>query len=82
MDAAFATHGINRHDVAVMELRRGMNFIVKSLQMLGVECRGEGQHLQGHAPAQGKLQGLVNNPHATPADFVHNLKVAEGVGFD
>jgi hypothetical protein len=36
-----------------------------------------GQDLQGHAASQRDLLGLVNHPHAAPADLAHDPVVAE-----
>ena len=80
MDAPLATDGVDGHDVRVMQLRGGLRFVVKALQMLGVKGGREGQNLKRHAPAQGQLQRFVDNAHAAAADLAHDLEVAERIG--
>ena len=77
IDAAFAADGIDRHDVGVMQMRGGLGLVLEAVQVLGVERRGKGQHLQSHPAPEGKLHGLVDNPHTAPADLAEDAEIAQ-----
>jgi hypothetical protein len=76
VDAAIAADAVDRHDVAVLQVRR-LGLVLEALQLPGVQGRGERQHLQGHAPLQRELHRLVNHPHAAPADLAENAVIAQ-----
>src|SRR5262249_32698134 len=38
----------------------------------------EGQDLERHAPAERDLDGLIDNPHAAPANLAYQAKVTQG----
>ena len=46
MHAPLAADREDRHDVGVVQLRRGLGLDLEPLQLPGVERRGERQHLQ------------------------------------
>ena len=77
MDAALAADEVDRHDVRVMQLGGRLRLVLEALQLPGVERGGERQHLQGHAPAERELLGLVDDAHAAPADLADDAEVAE-----
>ena len=43
-------------------------------------CRLSGQDLQGHVTAEALLHGLVDDPHAAPADLAEDPIVAQSLG--
>ena len=44
--AALAADAEHRHDVRVIQARRGLCFVLESLQLPGIERRGKRQHLE------------------------------------
>jgi hypothetical protein len=48
------------------------------LQLLGVQGRGEGQHLQCHRPAERDLLRLVDDPHAAATNLAEDAEVPQG----
>src|SRR5262249_2044194 len=79
VDAAFAADGEDGDDVGVVQLGGGAGLVLEALQLAGVEGGGEGQHLEGDAPAQRQLHGLVDHAHATAADLAHQRVIAQGL---
>ena len=75
--AAIGAHGMHRHDVRVMQVGRRLRFLLEARQLLGIEGGGEGEHLEGDAPAQRNLLRFVDNAHAAPADLADDAKIAE-----
>ena len=69
----------DRHDVGVMHPRRGFCLTLKSDLRRGISRARSGQHLEGDAPAQGLLLGLVDDAHAAAADLAEDAVVAEPV---
>jgi hypothetical protein len=70
----------DRHDVGVVQPGRRPRLALEAAQLLGV---GEGvrrQDLEGHAPAERLLLGLVDDPHAAVADFTKDAEVAQLLG--
>ena len=78
MGAALAADGEDRHDVGVVQLRRRLGLVLETLQLAGVQCRRERQHLEGDATAQRQLHRLVDDAHAAAADLADDVKIAEG----
>ena len=79
MHAALAAYGVHGHDIGVMQLGGGLGFVVETLQLLGVEGGGEGQHLQGHAASQRQLHRFIDDAHAAATDLAQDGKIAEGI---
>ena len=67
----------DRHDVGVMHPRRGLRLALKADLRRGVARARPGQHLEGDAPAQGLLLGLVDDAHAAAADLAQDAVVAD-----
>ena len=83
VDTSVATDVEDRHDVRVVQLRRGLGLDLEPLALLGVDGRGEWEHLQGNAAAQRDLLGLVNDPHAPSANFAEDAVVTQlGAGWE
>ena len=77
MDAALAAHGIDRHDVRVVELRRGQGLGLEPAELGRVHRRRERQHLERHTAVQRALHGLVDHAHAAAADLRDEAEVAQ-----
>ena len=80
MNAALAADVVDRHDVRMLQVSGRLRLVLETLQLLGVQRRGERQDLQGHAPPQGVLLGLVDDAHAAAADFAEDAEVAQDPG--
>ena len=77
VNAMVAADTEDRHDVRMMQLRGGLCLDLEPLPLLGVDRRGEGQHLQCDAPAQRNLLGLVDDAHSPAADLAEDPVFAE-----
>ena len=68
----------DRHDVRVVQPRRRPGLALEPLDHgAGSVSRRVGQDLQRHAAAERFLLGLVDDPHAAPADLAHDPEVAQ-----
>ena len=68
----------DRHDVGVVQPRRGLRLAAEPLQgHRGRPTTWPRQDLQRHAAAQRDLLGLVDDPHAAPADLAEDPVVAD-----
>ncbi len=77
MVAIVSADAENRHDVGVVQPRRGTRLALESLHLLrGGESR-IGQDLQGYPPAQRLLLGLVDHAHAAAADLAEDAVIAQ-----
>src|SRR5262249_269166 len=77
MRATLAADVVHRHDVRVVQLRRGVRFIAKALQLPRIHRSGKRQDLQRHLPAERDLLRLVADTHAAPADFAEDAEITE-----
>ena len=59
----------DRHDVRVMQPRRGPRLALEPADVLGIGQRPGRQHLQRHTATERLLLGLVNHPHPAAADL-------------
>ena len=75
--APLAADREDRHDVGVVQLRGGLGLYLEPPQLMGVERRGEGQHLQRHPAAERDLLGLEDDPHRAPAYHPADAEVAQ-----
>jgi hypothetical protein len=80
MDPALTAHGIHGDNMPVVELGRRLSFILEALQLLRVQRRREREYFHRDAAAQGKLFGLVNDPHTAPADLADKAVVTQQDG--
>jgi hypothetical protein len=64
----------DRHDVGVVQPAGGLGLAAEAVQP---RLRRPQQHLQGDAPAERQLLGLVDDAHAAAADLAHQPVVAE-----
>ena len=71
----------DRHDVGVVQPRRRAGLALEPADLLRVgQDRAGGQDLQRHPPAQRLLLGLVDDPHAAPADLAEQPELAQPAG--
>jgi hypothetical protein len=63
--------------VRVVEVGRGLGFILEALQLARVEGGGERQNLDGNVPGQRHLFGLVNHAHAAAAHLAQDAVIAQ-----
>ncbi len=68
---------VNRHDVGVVQPRRGAGLAAKPLERRPVRRHMPGQHFEGHPPAERNLLGLINDTHAAPADLSQNPVITD-----
>ena len=77
MKALIETGAENGHDVLVVQERGSLRLELKPLPLARVERGGRGQNLECDAPAQRKLQGLINYAHSTAADLTDDSEFAK-----
>ena len=77
MDALGFADAEDRHDVGVVQPRRGLGLAGEPGELGGVGQPVAGHHLQRHATAQRFLLGFVDDPHAAPADHPQHPEVAQ-----
>jgi hypothetical protein len=68
---------VDRHDPRVLEPGHRLRLELEPLQRPRIHRRGQGEHLQRDPAAQRELLGLVDDPHAPPADLPEDAEVAE-----
>ena len=76
MHPALAADRMDRHDVRVVQQGRGLGLGLEPLELVRVEPAGQGQDLQGDPTAERELLGLIDDPHATAADFAEDPEIA------
>jgi hypothetical protein len=77
MHTPLAADREDRHNVGVVQLRRRLGFGLEPVQLVRVQRRGEGQDFQGHPAVERDLLGLVDDPHAAPADRAEEPEIPE-----
>jgi hypothetical protein len=77
MHAAVGAHGVNRHDVRMVQERRRLGLGLEPRELAWVKRGGEGEDLQGDAAAERDLLGLVDDAHATAADLAQNVEITQ-----
>ncbi len=77
VDAPLATDREDRHDIGMMQLGCGLGLGLEPTQLVGIQRRGERQYLQRHLAVERDLLGLVDDPHAAPADLAEDAEVAQ-----
>ena len=77
VDSMVTADAEDGHDVRVVQLCGGLRLDLESLSLLGIDGRGEREHFQGDMAAQRDLLGLVNDPHASTADFAEDSIVTQ-----
>ena len=72
-----AIPGPHDREYSAADACRRVRLITKALELPRIKHGREGQHLEGHAPAQRNLLGLVHHAHAATAYLADQPKVAE-----
>ena len=67
----------DRHDVRVMQTRRGVRFAAEPLQSVFADEAVRRQHFEGDVAAERLLHGLENHAHAAAGNFGHDAIFAE-----
>ena len=75
--AVLAAEIVDGDNILVLQAGRGPRFHVESLHQGWVR---PDNHLDRHQPVQLRITGLVHHPHATPADQVDDLVLADFCG--
>ena len=75
--AVVPPHAEDRDDVGVVQPRRRPRLPLEPQHLLGVGQGRVGEDLQGHAPAERLLLGLVDHAHAAAADLAEDAVVAQ-----
>ena len=76
-DVGDDSHGVDRHDVRMLEQTGDLGLKLESLNRSWIGRRGERQDLECHAPGDRDLTGLVNDAHATTADLADDAEITE-----
>ncbi len=75
--ASFAADAVNRHDVNVVQDRRGLCLQQEPLQLPGIQRGSERQYFERYLAAQGNLPGFIDDAHAAPAHFAKDVEIAQ-----
>ena len=75
-DLAVLAHLEDRHDIGVVQPRRGPRLAAEPLQRLAVLGHDAGQDLERDPAAERDLLGLVDHAHAAAADLADDPVVA------
>ena len=67
----------DRDDVRMVKLAGRLGLDLEPLALLGVDGGREGEHLQGHAPAERELPGLVDHAHPAAPHLAEKIVVAQ-----
>ena len=68
---------VDRHDVRMIQVRRGLRLQAEPLEIIGRREPAGPDHLQRQHAVQADLPCLVNDAHAAFGDDLHQLVVAE-----
>ena len=77
--AVVLADGVDRDDVGVVQLGRGLGLALEALLGLGAHAQRGREDLQGHAALERDLAGLVDHAHTATADLAQQLEVAEAL---
>src|SRR5262249_46497653 len=70
---------VYRDDVGVVQARCRLGLALKALLMSGIEEGADRQNLEGDAPSERLLLGLIDDPHAAAADLAQNAIIADPI---
>ncbi len=68
---------VDRHDVGMIQMRRGLSFQAKPLEVVGRREPPGADHLQRQHAVQADLPGLEDDPHSPFRDHLDQLVIAE-----
>ena len=71
---------VDGNDVGMVQSGGGPGFALEALLLLGIGQRLGGKHLEGNAPPERLLLGLVDDAHATVPDLAQDSVVAQAFG--
>ena len=77
-DAAGLAHGVDLHDVGMLDGRGGAGLALEAGDEAAVGGEALGEDLDGDEAVEGGLPRLVDGPHAASAEDLHDLELAEG----
>ena len=79
-----ASHVVHDHDPRMLEgpgrARLRQEPLLEGLALPGGDLEGEADRLQGHSPAQSRVNRLADHPHHAAAELAADLIAAEGLG--
>lgn len=68
---------VGTDNIGVIQLRRGNDFALKSLNGILVLRHGRRKQLQGNGPLHFSVSGFENDPHTAPPEFVFDDVISE-----
>ncbi len=68
---------VDRHDVRVIEVRRGLRLQAEPLQVVGGREPARSHHLERHHAVEADLASLENDPHPALSDHLDEIVVAK-----
>ena len=67
-NAIYLLNGVNRHDVRVVQRRRGAGFLLEAMETLAVSGERGGQDLDRDLAAEARIAGAIHFAHPAHAD--------------
>ena len=64
----------------MVKLGGGLRLVAEPLQLPRIQCRREREHLDGNAPAQGKLNGFIDHAHSAAANLADEPEIPQWMG--
>ena len=80
VNAVMLADAVDRYDPGVVQAHRGAGLQLESFHEDGIDPAMQREDFQGDAPAEGFLDGLVDDAHAAVADFAEDSVLAELFG--
>ena len=77
VDALVVSNVVDRDDVGMIQRGGGARFVDESLPALLVDCSFVADQLDGHGPAETRVDGAVHHPHAAFTDRRQDLVMRE-----
>ena len=72
---------VNRHDIGMIEIRRGFGFGAKTLHFGRSRQLTRTDHLERHDAIHTYLAGIVHHSHPTFSDFAEQFVIPESAKF-
>jgi hypothetical protein len=73
---------IDGADVRVIESGCGFGLALEALQRMSVLCQVFGKKLQGYAPIEPDVFGLIDYAHPSAAELFHNTVMGDGLPYE
>ncbi len=77
MDPFVAAHAEDRDDMRVVKLGGRLGLNLEPLALFGIDGGRERKDLEGHAPAERELLGLVDDTHPAASDLTQDVVIAK-----